>query len=219
MVMVPPRIRSHGDTVTEAQARSTLGIILTAYLVLGTIYALATPPWQVPDEPAHYNYVRYLAEHRRLPELRVGDYPADYLEEIKSERFPPTMSIDTIRYESHQPPLYYAWMALVYALLVPLGAPMPLALRLATLLLGAGLPWLAYRVGRSLAPADPVPALGAAAFAATLPMHLAMSAAVNNDVLSNLLLTFIAWRLLVILRSGWTLRRGLVVGVALGRRC
>ena len=74
------------------------------------------PAWQAPDEPAHYNYIRYLAETGRFPVLQMGDYPHDYLEEIKSRRFPPDLSIDPIRYEYHQPPLYYSLAAPVYLL-------------------------------------------------------------------------------------------------------
>jgi len=33
-------------------------LILLAYFVAGTLYAVQTPRWQGPDEPAHYNYLR-----------------------------------------------------------------------------------------------------------------------------------------------------------------
>ncbi|MGB9578246.1 MAG: hypothetical protein ACPL3S_03140, partial [Halothiobacillaceae bacterium] len=70
-----------------------LGIILALYLALGSLYAVFTPSWQAPDEPAHYNYVRYLAEYGRLPILHFGDYPHAYLEQLKAAHFPPEMSI------------------------------------------------------------------------------------------------------------------------------
>ena len=112
---------------TDKLAKRVLAAIVVVYLVLAWLYATATPAWQVPDEPAHYNYVKYVAEHRRLPELRPGDYPHQYLEEIKRRRFPEDMSIEPIRYESHQPPLYYALAAVVYHISSSLlGLPMPL---------------------------------------------------------------------------------------------
>ncbi len=49
-----------------------LTFIIVGYLVLGFLYASLTPPWQTPDEPAHYNYVRYIVENRALPELITG---------------------------------------------------------------------------------------------------------------------------------------------------
>ena len=85
--------------------RSVLAII-AVYLVLAVLFAVYTPAWQNPDEPAHYNYVKYLADQHRFPVLKPGDYPGEYLEEIKAARFPPEMSVEAIRYEFHQPPLY-----------------------------------------------------------------------------------------------------------------
>jgi hypothetical protein len=86
--------------------RLLLPAIVSIYLVMGTLYAVYTPAWQAPDEPAHYNYIQLLAEQHRFPILKPGDYPAEYLEEIKAAGFPPEMSIAPIRYEFHQPPLY-----------------------------------------------------------------------------------------------------------------
>jgi 4-amino-4-deoxy-L-arabinose transferase-like glycosyltransferase len=158
--------------------------IILIYLILGTLYAVYTPAWQAPDEPAHYNYVQYLAEQHRFPILKLGDYPADYLEEIKSAHFPPEMSIAPIRYEFHQPPLYYLLAVPVYRLFG--GALLPL--RLLSVALGVLLLLVVHWTVQALAPARPHLALGATAFVAFLPMHLAMTAAANNDTLAELLL-------------------------------
>jgi 4-amino-4-deoxy-L-arabinose transferase-like glycosyltransferase len=167
--------------------RWLLPVIVLLYLVLATLYAIYTPAWQVPDEPAHYNYVRYLAEAHRFPILKPGDYPAAYLEEIKAAHFPPGMSIEPIRYEFHQPPLYYLLAVPLYSLFG--GALLPL--RLLSVGLGALLLLVVYWTVGELAPNHPFLALGAAAFVAFLPMHLAMTAAVNNDTLAELLLATI----------------------------
>ncbi len=164
--------------------RPSLALILLLYLVLGSLYAVYTPPWQAPDEPAHYNYVRYLAEKGQFPVLHMGDYPHAYLEQIKAAGFPASMSIDPIRYEFHQPPLYYALLAPVYVLA---GGSLT-ALRLVSVLLGAGIVFLAYALGRRVFPQRPGLALGTAAFVAFLPQHLATVSQVGNDVLAELLL-------------------------------
>jgi hypothetical protein len=104
------------ETWRTRATRWLLPAILLAYLLLGTLYAVHTPAWQAPDEPAHYNYIQYLAEQRRFPILKPGDFPAQYLEEIKAAHFPPEMSIAPIRYEYHQPPLYYLLAVPVYRL-------------------------------------------------------------------------------------------------------
>jgi 4-amino-4-deoxy-L-arabinose transferase-like glycosyltransferase len=168
-------------------SRWALPAIVVIYLILGTLYAVYTPAWQAPDEPAHYNYVQFLAEQHRFPNLKAGDYPAAYLEEIKASHFPPELSIAPIRYEFHQPPLYYLLAVPVYGLFG--GALLPL--RLLSVALGALLLFVVHWTVQALAPGRPPLALGATAFVAFLPMHLAMTAAANNDTLAELLLATI----------------------------
>jgi 4-amino-4-deoxy-L-arabinose transferase-like glycosyltransferase len=180
-----------------ALERSILALIVLAYVALGSLYALLTPPWQVPDEPAHYNYIRHLVEKRRLPVLEMGDYDQAYLEQITDDRFSPSYSIDPIRYEFHQPPLYYALLAPVYALFR--GALVPL--RLCSVLLGAGVLIVAYLIAKELYPDRAWPALGTVAFVAFVPQHIAMTSGVENDVLAELLLAIILLRLVRWLQS------------------
>ena len=174
--------------------RLILALILGLYLALGILFAANTPPWQAPDEPAHYNYVRYLVEQGGFPVLHMGDYPHAYLEEIKSRHFPPDLSIDPIRYEFHQPPLYYALAAPIYGLT---GGD-PFSLRLFSVVLGAGIVLLAYAIARRAFPARPALALGTAAFVAFLPQHLATVAQIGNDVLAELLYAAVLFMLV-----GW----------------
>ena len=164
-----------------------LPAIILLYLILGTLYVIYTPAWQSPDEPAHYNYVQYLAAHHRFPILKPGDYPADYLDEIKAAHFPPEMSIAPIRYEFHQPPLYYLLAVPIYRLFG--GALLPL--RLFSVVTGALLLLVVYWAVGEVAPERPFLALGTTAFVAFLPMHLAMTAVVNNDTLAELLLAMV----------------------------
>lgn len=174
--------------MTEPQlsrvARWGMPAILVLYLIVGSLFAVYTPAWQAPDEPAHYNYVRTLAEQHRFPVLKLGDYPAAYLEEIKAARFPPSMPIDPIRYEFHQPPLYYLLAVPIY---VAFGGAL-LPLRLFSVVLGALLLLVAYWLVGELVPGRPFLALGVTAFVAFLPMHLTFLASVDNDTLSEVLL-------------------------------
>jgi len=171
-----------------------LVLILLLYAVLGTLFAVATPAWQAPDEPAHYNYVSFLVEHGRFPILQMGDYPHAYMEEIKARGFPSDLSIAPIRYEFHQPPLYYALAAPVYRLtggnLVPL--------RLFSVLLGAGVVVLAFAIARRICPAWPGLAAGAAGFVAFLPQHLATVSQVGNDAMAEVLFALALFALI-----GW----------------
>lgn len=197
--------------------RRALALILVIYALIASLYAVYTPAWQAPDEPAHYNYIRYLVETHHLPVLQTGDYPAAYLEEIKARRFPPEMSIDGIRYESHQPPLYYllAVPAFVIGRALPIATPL-LAVRLFSVTLGAIFIALSYHTARLALPEYPHAGWGTAAFIATLPMFAAISGAANNDVLAALVVTLVAHQLLVTEQHGWTTRRALGLGLAVG---
>jgi 4-amino-4-deoxy-L-arabinose transferase-like glycosyltransferase len=181
--------------------RSAFFGIVWAYVWLVAQYAIATPPWQIPDEPAHYNYVRFVAEQAAIPVLNSGDYDQAYLEAIKAQKFPEAMSIDTIRYESHQPPLYYLAMTPFY--LAGKAAPLAerlIGLRLASALLGVVLLAITYRLSREVLPdGNGLPVL-ATAFVAFVPQHLAMLAGVENDVLAELLLAGVALCLIRVLR-------------------
>jgi 4-amino-4-deoxy-L-arabinose transferase-like glycosyltransferase len=44
-------------------------ILLVIVSVVGTVWALAVPPWQVPDESAHFAYVQSFSETLRIPNL------------------------------------------------------------------------------------------------------------------------------------------------------
>ncbi|MDI7274449.1 MAG: glycosyltransferase family 39 protein [Anaerolineae bacterium] len=205
--------------MNSAQRLVTLArvLIVAAYVAVAAQYARLTPPWQAPDEPAHYNYVRHVAERGELPILQPGDYPHDYLEEIKASRFPPHMSIDSIRYESWQPPLYYLPAAGVYRLAQGWSLEGRLfALRLISVLYGALLIVVAGRIADSLAPGQPWLALGTMALVATVPMHTAMTAAVNNDTLAELWVALILWQLLARLQAPDGLRAWLGLGATLG---
>jgi 4-amino-4-deoxy-L-arabinose transferase-like glycosyltransferase len=172
------------------QKQWPLLLIVLAYLFVGSLYAVYTPDWQAPDEPAHYNYIHQLA-NGRLPIMEPSDYDEAYRNEVVSSRFAPHYSIEPLRYEDWQPPLYYLVQTPVFWLFK--GALRPL--RLFSVLLGAGVVLLAYGVAWQVFDGRRWLALTAAAFVAFLPQHVAMMAAVNNDSLAELLIAAILWLL------------------------
>lgn len=201
-------------------ARWGLPAIILLHLALGIAYAVKTPTWQTPDEPAHFNYIKYIATRGALPVLRQGDYNQGYLEELKSSKFPPDKSVDSIRYESHQPPLYYLAATPIYlaARSLPV-AEQVIVLRIFSLLLGSVLLALAYAIVRQIFPRNVPLQLAVPAFIALVPQHIAMTAAVNNDtfaevVLAAMLLAVV--RLVVGRDGGFSLRAALLFGVLVG---
>ncbi|MCD6302295.1 MAG: hypothetical protein J7M15_02080 [Anaerolineae bacterium] len=204
-----------GYLITPRAERRILVALLVLYLILAVQFALGTPLWQVPDEPAHYNYVRHIAKTWSLPELKEGDYSHYYFDTAKRYRFV-GMDMTRFRYESHQPPLYYLLMAPVYAAASKLGLNPAYAIRVASVLLGLVALLLGYHAVRHVFPDDPRIALGATAFAAVLPMHLTMIAGVNNDVLAELMIAAVALQLVKPAQPRWTWRRAALIGVTLG---
>ena len=167
--------------------RLILGLIIIIAAIFGVLYAVNTPRWEVPDEPAQFNYVRHVAETGTLPVLQPGDYDQAYLEKIKAEKFPPTLSIDAIRYESYEPPFYYLLATPVYLTATYAGFDVVIALRLFSVALTVLLLLLAYRVFVQVFPGSRSLALAGVGFMATLPMHIAMGAAINADTLAEVL--------------------------------
>ncbi len=205
--------------------RLALALILIGYVVAATLYAVITPAWQNPDEPAHYNNIAYIATGHGLPVLRAGDYDQEYISALVSGGFPPHLAIGSLRYEAYQPPLYYIAATPAFWL----GNGDLRFVRLFNVLLGAVSLLLLYACMETVFPTKPLLTVGATAFAAFLPMHVAMSAAVNNDGLAELLilatmLTMLRWMKGRFYRSvaatpdaaSFERRRLLLLGVLLG---
>ncbi len=187
-------------------------VILAVFLIVGTLYAVYTPLWQAPDEPAHYNYIRSLAEGRGLPVMTPGDYDQAYLSRLTSEGFPPELSVASLEYEDHQPPLYYLLATPLYWL----GGGSVIALRLFSLLLGGVGVVMVMAILREFWPEHPGRAWLGGGIVAFIPQFVAMMAVINNDALVLALLWLWLWLALRYLRgktSPWVL--GGVLGLLL----
>jgi len=162
--------------------------ILVAHVVLSTVFALSLPVWESYDEPAHYEYARFIALNDRLP--KVGEPWPDYQ-------------------EFHQPPLYYWLMSWVVKPIdlndgvryrfvwTPIfaGAPDPRldtypwtgtalanrAMRLATVLLSAVAVFATFLASLVLFPRNYKMALIAMSVHAFWPMYVFSSGTINND--------------------------------------
>lgn len=201
--------------------RIILASIILIYAALGLLYAVNTPKWQAPDEPAHFNYIRHIAETGTLPVLQPGDFNVDYLEQIKAAKFPPSMPIDAIRYESYQPPLYYLATTPMYLIARGFGVDATvIALRLFSVALGVIVLLVVCNIVREIFPDDGLIALATVGLMATVPQHLAVSASISNDLAAELVLILILW--LAVKRVQGTIRNsqfailgGLLFGAAL----
>jgi uncharacterized membrane protein len=200
---------------TPQRSLTLLAVIVLLYLMIGAFFAIRTPDWQAPDEPAHYNYVAQVAQRGCCPIIEAGDWDQAYLDQIKSVRFQPDSlgQLNQIQYEDHQPPLYY----LLLSPLFQITEGSLLALRLVSVLIGAGTVVCAYGIGITVLPHRPQVGLTTAALTAFVPQHLAMLASVNNDALANFIIALTVLSTLLYLRGHevrpWQL--GLLVALGL----
>lgn len=181
-----------------------LGLIVVLYLMLGVVYSWVVPLGEAPDEIDHFLYVRYLLENRAFPvmapvaadneTMEANQPPLFYLlNAAVTAPFPMTASADfplnaCFTFDPHDGGRAHFYLH--DAAEAQPFAPHYLAFRAARLvsvLLGAVTVWLAYRLGRQVAPGDERAGLLAAAFLAFNPQFVFITASVNNDVLTAVL--------------------------------
>lgn len=206
-----------------------------SFVLLASIYGLATPMWEAPDEPAHYSFIVHL--------VTTGTLPVNKEESS----------------HAHHPPLYYALASLPLHLLAPneLGhtfRPNPdfiwleqggqdpnwglhgsretfpfagdaLALHLArfvSVLMGAGTVLLTAAIGWQLFPERRLVGSVAAGLVGLTPQFLFISGSVNNDNLLTLAATGALWQVLRSMKdpesaTQWALAGGWVSAAILAK--
>ncbi len=218
--------------------RIALILIISAFLLLGISYVLATPPLESSDEYKHYPFVQYVQNERKLPILDP-DNPGLWLQEAAQ---PPlyymlaaavTSGIDTTDLPSvhhknpqafignpgqvgnknliiHNPQIEsFPWQGSVLAIYI---------IRVLSLALGVGTILVTVYLGNNLF--DMRIGLLAAALTAFNPMFLFVSTAVNNDSLAifmgslGLLSLVLIWQDVPDPRRYWW--RYLFLGIVLG---
>jgi 4-amino-4-deoxy-L-arabinose transferase-like glycosyltransferase len=196
-----------------------LAVALVAYAALAFGYVTLTPLWQNPDEPAHYNYVAFVAQTGGLPELKPGDWDSALLERLKNGHLEPGDSISAIRYEAWQPPLSYLVAApLLRTLAAADLATTVYALRTFNALFGALTLIVAFLAAREVLPAPLTVAVPLAMVG--VPMFTSVSAAVSADPLANLIAAGV---LVLLLRRAhhdvtgqrWAIGIGVIIGLGL----
>lgn len=186
-------------------SRALTGLLFSTGLACRLAFLIGTPTFYAPDEQSHYNYVRYLAEHRAFPvqTSRTDDPSNDW--------------------EYYQPPLYYlSLVPLYWAADTAWGNP-DLTVRLlrgSSILLWGATCWLSHRILDRLRPGDKAVRSFALGLVCLLPTYAFISSSLNND---NLLITLGSAVLLLSLdltkpdpRGSDRLKRSLLLGVVLG---
>ncbi|MBI4507371.1 MAG: glycosyltransferase family 39 protein [Chloroflexi bacterium] len=195
--------------------------LFVAALLHGTLYAVVVPPFDTPDENAHYEYARLFGELGRLPrdEDRSPGLRAE-VEQLMRERgvglqrrLPSGQEQLVFASElGRQPPGYYALAAVAYGLTRQ--RPLPtqvLAMRLVSVALAALVVVLVALAARTAFPRDPPSWLAAPLLVLFLPGFAFIGAAVNNDMLAVLAMSLAIYGLLRHVRGQ---RHGLALATA-----
>ena len=195
-----------------------LAAVVVIYLALALSYARITPPWNNPDEPAHYAYVQYIAERSAFPELRAGDWDVEALEQLtRVARFSSQVSLDGATYEYHQPPLYYLLASPLARLTADTSLERRfLVLRAFSIALGAATLLVAFFCARLVYPRRSELWMATAGVVAFVPMFTSISASVNNDSLAILLAACAVWLMLSLVIGGASRRKRILTGVLVG---
>ena len=184
-------------------------------LVRGLLYSALIPPWQGPDEPQHFEYVRLLYEKRRL--LDWGDnIPAveqeiiasmgqfDYWRTGRYVHHGATFNEiwDGYSHDLQQPPLAYL-LYLGPLLIAPNDIALQLYLmRLLSVLLSLIVIVAALVVANKLWEAHSTLSWAIPAFIVFLPTYMAMSGMVNNDHLAEVAVSLVLAFWVVAFRQG-----------------
>jgi hypothetical protein len=219
--------------MSERTARWILAAVLGLFVILGVGYAFTTPTLEAPDEIHHYAYIRSLVDTGSPPGTKEGEKsfsnhaPLYYAIGALGSSWVGENDLDGWR-TRHNPffgyrfgdvgrdnkNLYFhpdddrfgvsdTWLGIR-------------AVRVLSVLMGAGTVWAVYKVGRDVFPDRPEMAVGAAGLAAFIPEFLFISGAVNDDNGAALFGALALWAMVRILRKGPALRRCVGLGAALG---
>lgn len=185
-----------------------LAVILVVYLVIGGLFAVRVPAWQNPDEPAHWNYTRQFVQTGRLPVIEPADWDVKLVPLGPDLRVVP---VERLTYEDHQPPLFYLVTSPAYAFT----NGSLIAMRLASLLIGALTIIFAYLTVAIIFPTHLYLAAMVAAFVALLPQHLFIMSGYNNDSLAEALLALTIYLSVRAICDEQDLSRGEVIALSI----
>jgi hypothetical protein len=215
-------------------SRLAFALLLGVYLVLAVGYSLANPLYESTDELRHFRYVRHLAVYRSLPEQQpgapraqshhpplyyaIGALVSGWVPVAQEVYYKPAenpfwayryweVSDDNKNQYLHGADERFPFRGVALAVYL---------VRWMTVLVGAGVVWLTYAIGRQVFPDWPALALGGAALVAFNPQFLYLSGAVNNDVPAALWGAAVLLACVRMVRAGPGVRTDVTLGILFG---
>jgi hypothetical protein len=209
--------------------------LIFVFLALGLTYTVTVPAFESPDEPWHFNYVRYVAQGHGLPSMRdndsgayqeVGQPPLYYL--VAGWVTAPFQPDDMRGLALHNPGFGYQapgtvndnknLMAHTEREAFPWsGAALAIHLaRLVSLAFGALTVLAAWGLAHEVFPDSNLIPLATAALVALTPQFIFVSSVTSNDSSAAALSTATLWAIARMWRLGVTTRRAALTGVLVG---
>jgi hypothetical protein len=204
--------------------RALLTLVVAAFLH-GLVYAVLTPPWQAPDEIAHFEYAHLLAQHGRpvtladaSPELereiigslyrhRAWDYLFRPAPEVVPERLAYVPAFGASRTLSRFSLAYVPYALAAMPLLGQSVEVKLYAMRLVSAVIGALVLVVAVRTAALVEPEAPALALGVTLFILCLPQHAYVMGTVSDGNLAELLASVTLYQWASLLQGGFTWQR------------
>jgi 4-amino-4-deoxy-L-arabinose transferase-like glycosyltransferase len=188
------------ELVVEAAKRiDKFGSILwlsVAYLCIRMPWVLAVPRTEAPDEANHLWVATFLREHLRLPaasEVFAAGTPAEY------------GSLPQLGYIPH----------VAYGLFFPLES-FETAARFGTLLIGLPTIWIAYLFAREVFPTNKLLSTALPLLVVLHPQLVFTQSYTNTDATTVTLTSLCLYLVVVSIKRGFKLSRGIIVGLAMG---
>jgi 4-amino-4-deoxy-L-arabinose transferase-like glycosyltransferase len=203
--------------------RALVAVQLAALLVVAVATVARFPVWALVDEAAHFDYVQWIAEDRRLPVLDEDPVHAEVLA-IDEGVYPGPPRVPAEErglfgrsYEGFQPPLAHLVATPVYAVAGDHERKLRALRALGVVLLAAAV-WLTWLLARRVVPEAPL-----AAFSLALTFFLWPGVVVRAGTFSNAALeiavgaalSLALWRALSERSEGWLIAAGALTGAAL----
>jgi hypothetical protein len=231
---------------SRRSVRRTALLCALVALANGLAWSLIVPPFQVPDENAHYAYVQQVAERGTLPRPVFPEGPLSPREDSmlaalgtfaivqhRNTRAPELetqqQTIERVANEqlsargsgdaltaTNNPPLYYALQAIPYRLAGSRVLDKLAAMRIVSALMGAVTVLLVFMFLRELLPGVPRAWPVGALAVALQPLFSFISGGINNDALLYLTAAGLLWGVARAFHRGLTPRGGALIGGFLG---
>ena len=223
-----PRLPAPRPTPVRHNA---LWLALIVALVHGLLYVVMVPPWQHYDEPSHFEYAWLIAHQRQLPKPDGGDLTLrrelirsmgqhGFYDDLGGAPNADALTPDQLNIGISQldgPPGYYLWAAAwMWPVRTQSLETQLIAVRLSSLALLLIVIGLGYVTTLVLTRAGSPLRWMVPLAMAMLPSFVDLMSAANDDAGAVLVASLLIFSMVLLVARGWSWRRLLLIGLALG---